>query len=304
MNDRGKQNRLNMDVLDLFSGIGGFSLGLHRAGFNTVAFCEIDKFCQKVLAKNFPDVPIYSDITTIREELKLERPIGLLCGGYPCQPFSNAGLKKGEEDDRYLWHEMFACIQTYKPRWVIGENVANHINLGFDTVLSDLESEGYSTTAFVVPACAVNAPHRRDRLWIVAHSDSDQHRGTERGSHAEKERVQGKHRKNDSTTGRISGTGKGRKANDQHVTNPDSERLERLWGEYKSVPTQETGFSTRCGGYERIGGQWQSEPNVGRVANGISNRVDRLRALGNAVVPQIVEIIGHAIMEVEHGRMD
>ena len=91
-----------MDVLDLFSGIGGFSLGLHRAGFNTVAFCEIDKFCQKVLAKNFPDVPIYSDITTIREELKLERPIGLLCGGYPCQPFSNAGLKKGEEDDRYL----------------------------------------------------------------------------------------------------------------------------------------------------------------------------------------------------------
>ena len=156
-------------VLDLFSGIGGFSLGLERAGMETVAFCEIDPFCQKVLNKHWPDIPIYEDVRTIKDEYDGEA-IELISGGYPCQPFSVAGMQKGKDDDRHLWPAMFDCVKHFRPRWVIGENVAGHINLGLDCVLSDLESEGYETRTFVIPACSVNAPHRRDRVWIIAYA--------------------------------------------------------------------------------------------------------------------------------------
>jgi DNA (cytosine-5)-methyltransferase 1 len=162
-------------VLDLFSGIGGFSLGLERTGgFETAAFCEYAEFPRKVLAKHWPDVPIYPDI----RELTAERldadglgPVDLICGGYPCQPFSHAGKRLGAEDDRHLWPEMRRLVETLRPAWVIGENVAGHVSMGLDDVLSDLGALGYACQAFVIPACAVNAPHRRDRVWLVAHSD-------------------------------------------------------------------------------------------------------------------------------------
>jgi DNA (cytosine-5)-methyltransferase 1 len=165
-----------MKVLDLFSGIGGFSLGLEAAGFETAAFCEYDQEAQKVLRKNWPNVPIFSDVRTLtKQELQDNgiQNIGLICGGYPCQPFSVAGERRGAEDDRHLWPEMFRLVKELRPTWVIGENVAGHINMGLDEVLADLETEGYTARTFVIPACAVDAHHRRDRVWTVAHANRD-----------------------------------------------------------------------------------------------------------------------------------
>lgn len=161
------------NVLDLFSGIGGFSLGLERAGMHTAAFCEIDPFCQRVLTRHWPGTPIYRDIKSLSaRKLHHDRipTIDLISGGYPCQPFSVAGRRRGENDPRHLWPEMYRLIREIRPRWVVCENVAGHVELGLDTVLSDLDAIGYAATPFVIPACAVGAPHRRDRVWIIAHA--------------------------------------------------------------------------------------------------------------------------------------
>lgn len=156
--------------LDLFSGIGGFALAAEWAGFQTVAFCEIDKFCQRVLNKNFPNVPIVYDVKKMNGGDYGK--INLLTGGFPCQPFSVAGKRRGAKDDRFIWNEMLRVVKEAKPDWVIGENVAGIINMELDNVLFDLENEGYETQAFVIPACAVEAPHRRNRVWVVANSKS------------------------------------------------------------------------------------------------------------------------------------
>lgn len=157
-----------MRVGSLFAGIGGFDLGLERAGMEVVWQVEIDPFCNKVLAKHWPDVKRYRDVKEVGKH-NLE-PVDLICGGFPCQPFSVAGKRKGKEDGRALWPEMFRIISECRPRWVIGENVAGFINMGLDESISDLEGIGYEVQTFVIPACAVNAPHRRDRVWIIAHS--------------------------------------------------------------------------------------------------------------------------------------
>lgn len=160
-------------VLDLFSGIGGFSLGLETAGMRTVAFCEIDRYCRDILRQHWPTTPTYHDIRQLNQRT-LDHdnipPIDLICGGYPCQPFSEAGRRSGTSDPRHLWPEMHRLIREIRPRWVICENVAGHIQLGLDGVLDDLEAAGYTCTPFLLPACAVGAPHRRDRVWIVANA--------------------------------------------------------------------------------------------------------------------------------------
>ncbi len=162
-----------MRHLDLFSGIGGFALAARMAGeFKTVAFCEIDKYCQRVLRKNFPNVPINDNVKTLNGNEY--GPIDIITGGYPCQPFSIAGKRSGANDDRHLWPEVFRIARSIKPRWLLLENVAGHITLGLDDVLFDLDSIGYTAQPFVIPACAVDARHRRDRVWIIAH-DSRQH---------------------------------------------------------------------------------------------------------------------------------
>jgi len=158
-----------LQILDLFSGIGGFSLGLERAGMETIAFCEIEKFPRRVLRKHWPDVPIFKDVRELHAK-DLPKAVDVICGGYPCQPFSVAGKRRGKKDDRHLWPEMFRLVRECRPTFVICENVAGHVTMGLDTVLSDLEGEGYTCWAFIIPACAVNAIHRRDRLWIVAHT--------------------------------------------------------------------------------------------------------------------------------------
>ena len=184
-----------MNHVDLFSGIGGFALAARWAGIETVQFVELDPFCQKVLQKNFPGIPIHDDIKTFTYTKAIQNDkrrcgsvevasrngesgdtsIGpcnqpfLLTGGFPCQPFSCAGKRRGKEDDRYLWPEMLRVISEAKPTWVIGENVAGFINMGLDDCIPDLEREGYEVQPIVIPACAVQAPHRRDRVWIIAH---------------------------------------------------------------------------------------------------------------------------------------
>jgi DNA (cytosine-5)-methyltransferase 1 len=264
--------------LDLFSGIGGFALAAQWAWkeeHEIIAFVEIDKFCQKVLKKNFGDIPIYGDI----KKFKYDGAIDLITGGFPCQPFSQAGKRGGKKDDRYLWPEMFRVIRETIPRWVIGENVAGIVNMELDTVLSDLEGIGYEVETFIIPACAVNAPHRRDRVWIVANRDF----------------------------GRLERSGsKGERANDverdsgeasENVADSNSERLER-YRHKRGSDKSATKSSNNIREYNSSGEWWSVEPNVGRVANGVPSRVDRLKALGNAIVPQVVYPIMLAIKEL------
>lgn len=164
-----------MKVLDLFSGIGGFSRGLEAAGpFETIAFVEYEPYCQAVLKHHWPRTKILGDIKNVKKEDIPTRP-DVIVGGFPCQPFSVAGSRQAQDDPRHLWPDMFRLIQELRPDWVIGENVAGLINLGLDEVLTDLENAGYTTRTFNIPACAVGAPHQRYRLWIVAnlHSGSE-----------------------------------------------------------------------------------------------------------------------------------
>jgi DNA (cytosine-5)-methyltransferase 1 len=166
-------------MVSLFAGIGGFDIAAESLGIETEVFVEKDKFCKKVLAQNFPGIQIVDDIFDFNveeyEKITGKRTTDIICGGFPCQPFSLAGQRKGKEDDRHLWPQMFRVIQELTPRWVIAENVYGLVNiqggLVFETVCTDLESEGYEVQTFNIPAVSKNAPHRRDRIWIVAHSN-------------------------------------------------------------------------------------------------------------------------------------
>jgi DNA (cytosine-5)-methyltransferase 1 len=160
-----------MKHLDLFAGIGGFSLAARWAGIETVAFCEIDENCHKVLNKHWPELPIHKDIKTLNGGDY--EGIDIITGGYPCQPFSTAGHQKGEKDPRHLWPQMLRVIKQSRPTWVITENVAGHVSMGLDKVIHDLETQGYAARALVIPACSVGARHKRNRVWIIAYSKSD-----------------------------------------------------------------------------------------------------------------------------------
>ncbi len=306
-------------VLDLFSGIGGFSLGLTRAGMETVAFCEIDKYCQKILNKHWPNVPIITDIHSLDKEMLIKMgvinsesfsTIDLVCGGFPCQPFSCAGKRRGTDDDRYLWPEMLRIISELKPRWVVGENVAGIVNMELDNVLFDLERQGYETQTFIIPACAVNAPHRRDRVWILAHSQRDGNWRKKPGIISPEEKIQGDSWQDDRPTWEPSGTSEIWSTGQDHdVAHTESFGREKRnykdvfrqnaiswWGIEPNVGELVNGLSSGLAGY------WSREPDVPRVASGISERVNKLKALGNAIVPQIAEILGRAIMIVDANR--
>jgi DNA (cytosine-5)-methyltransferase 1 len=162
-------------MLDLFSGIGGFSYAGEKlvGGYETVAFCEYDKHAQKVLRKHWPDTEIIDDVRELANDADRFRGlVDIVVGGYPCQPFSLAGVRRGDKDDRHLWPEMLRIIQAVRPTWVIGENVAGHISMGLDEVLSDLEAEGYQARCFVIPAVAADARHRRDRCWVIGRAET------------------------------------------------------------------------------------------------------------------------------------
>lgn len=292
---------MTFKVLDLFSGIGGFSLGLERTGgFRTVAFCEIEPYCRRVLAKHWPDVPIYEDVRTLTADT-LRRDgiaVDVICGGFPCQDLSFAGKRAGLEGARSgLWAEYARLIGEVRPRFVIVENVPGLLSLGMGRVLGDLAALGYDAVWDCIPASAVGAPHRRDRVWIVAHANTEavqrspQQRREQDGiaawdgqaTHADS---QGQHaRALDAEVGSASEPVANANSRDGH----GRRRSLQMGREWSQSETAEDGFAG--------GTQWLAEPDVGRVAHGVPARVDRLRALGNAVVPQIPELIGRAILE-------
>ncbi len=276
-----------MKVLDLFSGIGGFSLGLDRAGgFETVAFCEIEPYCRKVLAKHWPGVPIYEDVRTLTADTLARDGItvDVICGGFPCQDISVAGKGAGLEGERSgLWSEYRRIIRDVRPQWVIVENVPAILSRGGSTVTNDLAASGYDCLWECIPASAVGAPHRRDRWWCVAYATSSRCKQS------------GLHIASDQTSPREG-------ADDQ--PSYDGEVVAYASCERQSN-NQGRGTGTKCNGFRAVNGGcwpdrkhngWSSESDVGRVAHGVPKRVDRLRGLGNAVVPQIPEIIGRAIM--------
>lgn len=264
--------------LDLFSGIGGFALACRMVGgIETIGFCERDKYCKKILAKHWPNVPICDDIHKMKGDEY--GTVDIITGGYPCQPFSYAGERKGDKDDRHLWPELRRVVETARPNWCLFENVAGHITMGLDNVLSDLDAIGYTAGTCVIPACAVDAKHRRDRVWIVANSNVA---GFQRMPFSW---CDGKVRtkSNDERTSRCSSVLADAECRTRKALD-DGFLLEE-----QSCEGTSDGYSD---GDLYPGKEWESEPGVGRVAHGIPHRVDRLKGLGNAIVPQVAaEII-------------
>jgi DNA (cytosine-5)-methyltransferase 1 len=352
--------------LDLFSGIGGFALAAGRTGFSTKAFCEKDHYCRAILTNHWPEIPIVNDIREFRGDAYGE--IELLTGGFPCQPFSQAGKQRGKEDDRYLWPEMLRVIQEAKPTWVVGENVFGIINLALDQVHSDLEAIGYEVETLIIPAAGVDAPHRRDRCWIIARilgnpehngssseqtsgrlqhepeeqkeqnevgqssgasgtpqdvADSDSRQRIQRESEGEQIQVSGegskrvcddvaypfgnstwsahgfdcgkrRQEREESSLGQGSEVGSNAGDSSQDVANTIVEGREGGLRGWENERRKNIEGHPRCSSpSDGQFGQavWLSEPGICRVANGIPYRVDRLKALGNAIVPHVAEAI-------------
>ena len=414
--------------VDLCSGIGGFALGFEWAGLSSpVMFCDIEPWSRKILAQHWPDVPIAEDVKELANDARRLVPdCDILTAGYPCQPFSVAGKQKGTADDRHIWPYIRAIIAQKRPTWCVFENVYGHVALGLDQVLADLEAEGYASRTFIVPACGVDAPHRRDRLWIVAHTDSQgepdgaehvgegerlvgdtQHDGSPTtalsGEHREDEGrcAQGQEEaeqsagtgepRDDADVGNAEDDGRDRRSTQarragaqdfteqpqsgvrgksgrpsQNVADTESEQRDERQHTVSGEQAGKEGLRGEAGtsgqaladahdagrqqSHEKMAGQpseqldsgsfqsredvadarriqcegrgqgqvlwepdipselgrgrqdieirWPTEPDVGRVANGVPKRVDRLKGLGNAIVPQLAMRIGLTIKAV------
>jgi len=285
-----------MNVLDLFSGIGGFSLGLERAGMKTVAFCEIEEYPRKVLKKHWPDVPIYTDVRTLTKE-QLDNDgitVDVICGGFPCQDLSVAGKKAGFDGDRSsLYREMLRLVSECRPRYAIFENVTGLLTgesgRWFAQFLYDLAEIGFDAEWHCISASAIGAHHHRDRVWIIAYPNlqrsilpkkaRDNGKNTTESNDQQSQGCSSAHELFSNTTGkRQQGQGQLKQS-----------LLAKAYGEGKTINAIASS----------LGDIWAVEPELGRVANGIPNRSHRLKALGNAVVPQIPELIGRAIMEIQ-----
>ena len=245
-----------MRHVDLCSGIGGFALGFEWAQLsNPVLFCDSEEWCRKVLRKHWTDVPILNDVKELANDPTQIPDCDILTAGYPCQPFSLASPKrKGAEDPRHLWPYLLKIVTSKRPTWCVFENVYGHVSMGLDTVLNDLETQGYSARTFNVPALGVDANHKRERLWIVANSNDSGNRTS------------------------------------KHESVINGEETHQGWNRQ---PLNRTGGLGKNGRWK-----WEPEPSVGRVANGVPRRMDRIRGLGNAIVPQIAMQIGLAIKEM------
>lgn len=303
--------------LSLFSGIGGLDLAAEWAGFETVGQCEFADYQTKILEKHWPDVPRWRDIRDLTKDSFYERTglrtVDVISGGFPCQPFSVAGEQRGKDDDRYLWPEMFRVIRELRPTWVLGENVPGIIHLALDEVLASLEDEGYQTQSFIIPACGVGAWHKRERVVILAY-DMRKWNGINRTSEDVGEvRSEGisdgrgtkgndfrQWWENQSNMGRmVHGICNGIHRSD---TDTDSEDVQRYINE--EIPGGGVLSESIRGTAGTFPGwdYWENEPDVDRVAYGIPNRVDRIRCLGNAVVPEMFFPIFQWIMTIETGE--
>ena len=270
---------MELNVLDLFSGIGGFSVGLEATGkFKTIGFCEQDKFCQKVLRKHWSDVPIYEDIKKL-DARKIKADV--VVGGFPCQSISIAGKQKGKDDDRYLFPEMLRVIKEVQPRWIIGENVQNLTNISDGEILqgiyNDLESQGYEIQTFNISASSQGAWHKRSRVWIVASNTNS------RLSIGENEKIQ--------TRGITFNNG-----SSADVSDSNNIRTQ--------IQTQREHTSIKMLRITSKESWWQIKSKLCGVPDGVQyelypDRANRIKALGNAIVPQIATEIGKAIIAAE-----
>lgn len=294
--------------LSLFSGIGGLDLAAERAGFRTVGQCEWADYPTKVLEKHWPDVPRWRDIRTLTGDDFYERTglrtVDVISGGFPCQPFSVAGKRRGKEDDRFLWPEMLRVVSELRPAWVVGENVAGIVSMAIDQALSDLESIGYTCQAFVIPACAVDAPHRRDRCAIVANSQSARNRGLpvqpRRPQQTHPDAFRGGKDVADADRHRLQRRKQPGAFEQRREKKPHRAACERgKTADYTNSSGQHRDDRRKEQPELAHGCWWPTEPDVGRVANGVPCRVDRLKCLGNAVVPAQFYPIFQAIADVE-----
>ena len=270
---------MELNVLDLFSGIGGFSVGLEATGkFKTIAFCEKDKFCQKVLQKHWSNVPIYEDIKKL-DARKINADV--VVGGFPCQSISIAGKQKGKDDDRYLFPEMLRVIKEVNPRWIIAENVQNLINISDGQILQELhnslEAENYEVQTFCISAASIGAWHKRSRIWIVAANTNP------RLCIGENKKIQ--------TRGVAFNNG-----SSSNVTDTDKLRTQ--------VQTQGKHTSIKMSGSTSKESWWKTQSKLCGVPDGVQyelypNRANRIKALGNSIVPQIATEIGKAIIAAE-----
>ena len=326
-----------MRHVDLCSGIGGFALGFEWAQLsNPVLFCDSEEWCRKVLRKHWTDVPILNDVKELANDPTQIPDCDILTAGYPCQPFSLASPKrKGAEDPRHLWPYLLKIVTSKRPTWCVFENVYGHVSMGLDTVLNDLETQGYSARTFNVPALGVDANHKRERLWIVANARDISGRDGESGSIGKNgsggldkglrtteatktsrpSETSGTMANSEGTrTGKndkglwsgTSGVSRGEEtigakesmANSNNSRNRTSEHESIINGEethqgWNRQPLNRTGGLGKNGRWK-----WEPEPSVGRVAHGVPRRMDRIRGLGNAIVPQIAMQIGLAIKEM------
>jgi DNA (cytosine-5)-methyltransferase 1 len=277
----------------LFSGIGGFDLAAQWMGWENVFQVEWDSYCQKVLAKNFPNVKRYGDIKEFNGT-KYRGLIDIISGGFPCQPYSLAGKQKGKADDRHLWPEMLRVVREIQPDWVVGENVPGIINwsrgLVFNEVQVDLETEGYKVLPLVLPTVGRGGIHRRRRVWFVAHSINSRNRTsqckTNKNESKEIEKRELSQFEFDRQNRNVADLGQ-----QDTIINSYSNGLQRDIPK-SQAPRDSNGF------FEIVnGGNYPSESPICRTDDGIPNRMDRIKALGNAIVPQVVYQIFKAIEE-------
>lgn len=324
---------MELNVLDLFSGIGGFSVGLEATGkFKTIGFCEQDKFCQKVLRKHWSDVPIYEDIKKL-DAKKITADI--ITSGFPCQPISIAGKQKGKDDDRFLVPEMLRVVKEVKPRWFIAENVSNLINISNGQILQELhnslEACGFEVQTFNISASSQGAWHKRSRVWIVAANTNS------RLSIGENEEVQARWNTfdngssadvSDSNSRLRRGRGAELKSRENEVRefySKEEEQSEQhirskavghnvIFGERKNatntdkfgtqIQTQGEHTSIKMSGSTSKESWWETQSELCGVPDGVQyelypDRANRIKALGNSIVPQIVTEIGKAIIKAE-----
>lgn len=301
-----------MTHLSLFSGIGGLDLAAEWAGMVTVGQCELADYPHAVLCKHWPDVPKWRDIRTLTKESFYGRTglrtVDIISGGFPCQPFSVAGKQKGKDDDRYLWPELFRVIRELTPRWVVGENVPGILRIAAADIVADLEREGYDVVLLDFEAAAVGALHRRERIAFVANRDGERKQQSSRSEPKEWGRIGDSSKAMANAEGAgmegqsggvVSEQGKGSQERQSDIQSEPSCAVWNTTGKgLQNRPDKEMGRSTQNPKPQRPN-WWAVEPDVGRVAHGIPKRVDRLKCIGNAVVPQQFYPIFKAIAEVE-----
>jgi DNA (cytosine-5)-methyltransferase 1 len=280
----------------LFSGIGGFDLAAEWMGWENVFHCEINPFGQKLLKQYWPNSITYADIT--KTDFTIHRGnIDILTGGFPCQPYSMAGKRKGKEDDRHLWPEMLRAIREIQPTFIVGENVFGLVNwnggMVFNEVQTDLETEGYEVTPFILPACAIGAPHRRERVWFVAYSNKCATRPSgksngidgERSNHNDEQKERGEQTEQRFRYGNVFRI-------DTDTNNTGLQRSEKQRG-IKEIGENGNKQPTRF--FQPTWQKFPTQSPLCRGDDGIPNRVDRIKGLGNAIVPQVALEIFKAI---------